>query len=100
MANIIRLLRFNYLSNATGKTRSTIYRDIKVGLLPPPVKIGGDRSAWPEHEIDAINRARIAGKTDEQIKQLVSQLVEARAWADTELQTANHIAFGNVNAKQ
>lgn len=78
MADIIKLLRFNALADVTGKTRSTIYRDIKSGLLTPPVKIGGDRSAWPAHEIDAINRARVAGKTDEEIKNLVSELKAAR----------------------
>jgi prophage regulatory protein len=81
MGDIVKLLRFSSLAEATGKSRSSIYRDIKVGLLPPPVKIGGDRSAWPAYEIDAINRARIAGKSDDQIKQLVSELVDARSRA-------------------
>jgi prophage regulatory protein len=78
MAEIIKLLKFNSLSEAVGKTRSSIYRDIKAGLLTPPIKIGGDRSAWPSNEIDAINRARIAGKSDSEIKQLVTELIDAR----------------------
>ena len=43
-----------------------------------PVKIGGDRSAWPQNEIDAINKARISGKSDAEIKQLVIELEAAR----------------------
>lgn len=35
-----------------GRGRSTIYRDVELGRLPKPVKIGG-RLYWAEAEIDA-----------------------------------------------
>lgn len=35
-----------------GRGRTTIYRDIEAGRLPPPIRLGG-RNYWPEAEIDA-----------------------------------------------
>jgi prophage regulatory protein len=46
--------------------------------MTKPVRIGRAAVGWPASEVDAINRARIAGKTDEQIRALVQQLHEAR----------------------
>ncbi|MGZ8184414.1 MAG: helix-turn-helix transcriptional regulator [Methylobacter sp.] len=78
MADLIRLLRLPAVKQATGKSRTTIYRDIQKGLMSRAVKIGGDRSAWPANEIEAINKARIAGKSDDEIKKLVVSLEAAR----------------------
>ena len=72
------LYRRPIVEQATGYTRSTIYRKIKAGLFTKPVQIGGDRVAWPANEIEAINRARIAGKSDDDIKALVAELEAAR----------------------
>lgn len=72
------LVRLPILKEATGKSRTTIYRDIEKGVMTRPVKIGGDRSAWPQSEVEAINKARIAGKSDAEIKQLVVELHAAR----------------------
>ena len=35
-----------------GRGRTTIYRDVELGRLPKPVKIGG-RLYWAEADIDA-----------------------------------------------
>lgn len=72
------LLRRPVVEQATGYSRSTIYREIKRGLFTKPVEIGGTRVAWPANEVDALNKARIAGKTADQIKQLVIELEAAR----------------------
>lgn len=72
------LLRRAAVEHMTGDSRSTIYRKINAGLFIKPVQIGGDRSAWPQNEVEAINKARIAGKSDEDIKQLVIELHAAR----------------------
>jgi len=71
-------LRLPEVCRRTGKPRSTVYRDIKDGLLPPPVRIGDRASAWPDNEIDAVNQARLAGVSGEEIKQLVAALVRER----------------------
>ena len=73
------LYRRPIVEQATGDSRSTIYRKIKQGLFTKPVQIGGERVAWPADEVTAINQARIAGKSDEEIKQLVIELEAARA---------------------
>jgi prophage regulatory protein len=72
------LLRRPIIEQSTGDSRSTIYRKIKKGLFTKPVNIGGDRVAWPANEVQAINQARIAGKSDTEIKQLVVELEAAR----------------------
>ena len=72
------LYRRPVVEQAMGKTRSTLYRDIKKGVLTKPVSIGGDRVAWPANEIQAINQARIAGKSDNEIMALVIELEALR----------------------
>ncbi|WP_240908374.1 helix-turn-helix transcriptional regulator [Sutterella wadsworthensis] len=63
----------------TALARSTFYAYIAQGLLPPPIKLGERASAWLVSEIVAVNKARILGKMNEEIKALVSSLVEARS---------------------
>lgn len=58
----------------TRKTKSPLYADIKSGVFPRPVKLGLRSAAWPVDEVEAINRARIAGATDEQLRDLVTRL--------------------------
>jgi prophage regulatory protein len=58
---------------------STLYQQIRDGLFTPPVRMGANSSAWPEHESDAILRARIAGRSDAEIRELVSRLVADRS---------------------
>jgi prophage regulatory protein len=78
LTTLIVLMRLDSVKQATGKSRSTIYRNIKAGLFTKPVQIGGERVAWPSNEIQAINQARIAGKSDSDIKKLVISLELAR----------------------
>lgn len=75
------LYRRPIVEQATGKSRSTIYREIKKGLFTKPVSIGGYCVAWPANEIEAINKARIAGKSDDDIRKLVIELEAARGAA-------------------
>jgi len=42
------------------------------------IKIGERASAWPESEIAAINAARIAGKSNDEIRRLVADLEQQR----------------------
>ncbi|UZR27875.1 helix-turn-helix transcriptional regulator [Methylococcus mesophilus] len=60
-----------------GQSRSAWHRDIQAGLAPKPIKLGVS-SRWPSDEIDALVRARIAGKSTDEIRELVRQLHEAR----------------------
>lgn len=62
------------------RSKSGIYQDIANELFVPPVKVGRS-SAWPVHEVDAIIAARVAGKSDDEIRALVKSLVVARTAA-------------------
>ena len=72
------LYRRPIVEQVTGYSRSNLYRKIKAGLFVKPIPIGGERVAWAANEIAAINKARIAGKSDEEIKALVIELELAR----------------------
>lgn len=72
---LIKLERALYLSAIS---RSTFYQNIKLGLMTPPVSLSVHSVAWPEHEIDAINKARVASKSDAEIKLLVLDLIDQR----------------------
>ena len=61
----------------TGARSSKFHDLIKKGLMVPPVHIGKS-ARFPLHEINAICAARVAGHTDEQIKNLVTELVTNR----------------------
>jgi prophage regulatory protein len=61
-----------------GKGRSAIYEDMRTGMFVHSVKLGARAVGWPADEVRAINAARIAGKSDEQIRALVHDLEAAR----------------------
>ena len=44
----------------------------------PPIKLGGGRVAWLQNEVQAIIQARIVGKSEDEIKELVIQLQAMR----------------------
>lgn len=74
------ILRRKSVQEQVGLGRSSLYARIKEGLFPRPVKLGGGQLVgWPAHEIAAINGARIAGKTDGEIRVLVRDLEAKRA---------------------
>lgn len=73
------LLKRKRVEAASGKPCSTLYESIAKGLFPKPVKIGARAVAWPADEVEAVNAARIAGKSDEEVRALVARLEAARA---------------------
>ena len=49
----MRYLNFSDLQSKLGnRSRSSIYRDLELGRIPRPIKIGS-RLYWPEADIDA-----------------------------------------------
>jgi len=48
----ISLQRLPTVKERTGKSRSTIYAEMKEGAFPKPVKIGKRSVAWPSNVID------------------------------------------------
>ena len=65
----------------TGVSRSTTYLRIAQGLWPTPVRLGPRCVGWPSREVAALNSARIAGNSDEEIRALVKKLETARTAA-------------------
>ena len=55
-----RILRLPQVVDATGETRSTIYKRISQAEFPRPVRLGAKSVGWVEEEIAAYNEARIA----------------------------------------
>jgi len=72
------ILRIPAVKSESGLSRSTIYLRIAEGLWTRPVRLGARAVGWPSDEVAAINAARIAGKTDEEIRALVEKLEAAR----------------------
>ncbi len=66
------------VEDTSGYSRSTLYLRISQGLWTRPVSLGPRAVGWPAGEVAALNAARIAGKTDEEIRALVTQLEAAR----------------------
>jgi prophage regulatory protein len=69
-----RLLKLPEVKSRTSKGRTKIYEEVKEGLFPRQIALTARSVAWPDYEIEAINRARIAGKADGEIKELVKRL--------------------------
>jgi len=68
------IFRLPAVRSETGLSRSTLYLRISQGLWPKPVRLGARAVGWPAREVAAVNAARIAGKTDEEIRALVVKL--------------------------
>lgn len=66
------ILRIQAVKNETGhRSHASIYTAIRAGLFPKGVLIGQRAKGWPDYEISAINAARIAGKSDSEMRDLV-----------------------------
>jgi prophage regulatory protein len=75
------ILRLPAVKARFGRSRSSTYADIKSGLFVSPILIGARAVGFPENEVNAIIAARIAGKSDDEIRQLVVKLEAARKTA-------------------
>jgi prophage regulatory protein len=59
---------FGYRSNAS------VYKAIRSGLFTRGVAIGQRAKGWPDYEVNAIVESRVAGATDDELKELVRRL--------------------------
>ena len=74
----LKFIRKPELLSMLGLSNSTLYNRINDGLLPPAISLGKRAVGYLAHEIDQVFAAMIAEATQEQIKALVKQLIEAR----------------------
>ncbi len=68
------IYRLPAVKTESGLSRSTLYLRITQGLWTRPISLGGRTVGWPSCEVAALNAARIAGKTDDEIRALVQKL--------------------------
>lgn len=74
------ILRMPAVKAETGhRSHASIYNAINAGLFVKPVKIGERSVGWPDDEVKAICAARIAAKSDDEIRELVNHLHAKRA---------------------
>ena len=59
-----RLLRREEVEERTGLARTTIYRKMREGSFPEPLKVGARAVRWPASEIDTwlAGRPRASGE--------------------------------------
>lgn len=74
----VPILRVPVTAQLRGRSRSGHYADIQAGLFTPPIKIGRRASGHPENEVAALIDATIAGKSPDELRELVNELVAAR----------------------
>ena len=72
------ILRLPAVKAESALSRSTVYLRISQGLWTKPISLGGRAVGWPASEVAALNAARIAGKTDDEVRVLVRQLESDR----------------------
>jgi prophage regulatory protein len=62
----------------SGLSKSNIYNKVKDGTFPPTISLGDRAVGFVSHEIDSVLQAMIEEQTYEQLKQLVSELIQQR----------------------
>ncbi len=73
------MLRMPAVKKETGhRSHASIYSAIKDGLFTRPVSIGQRAVGWPSDEVEAINRAKIAEKSEAEIRELINRLHSKR----------------------
>lgn len=60
------------------RSRSSHFRDIKNGLCTTSIKVGPNSAVWLRNELETLRSAVIAGKSEDEIRLLVSELHDAR----------------------
>lgn len=73
------LLRDHEVAARLGMARSTTWECVRAGTLTPPIRRGPKWSRWPSAEIDRIEAAITAGASDDELRELVKELTEARS---------------------
>jgi prophage regulatory protein len=69
------ILRLPEVKRVLGhRADASVYNAIRAGLFTTGVAIGQRAQGWPDYEAQAIATARVAGKTDADIRELVTAL--------------------------
>ena len=60
------------------RSRSSHFRDIEDGLCTTSIKVGPNSIVWLRNELETLRSAVIAGKSEDEIRQLVRELHRKR----------------------
>lgn len=74
----IQIIKQPQLLKQFAFSKSTLFTQINQGLMPKPISLGSRAVGYLQHEVDSVLSARIAGKNNEQIKELVKSLMAKR----------------------
>ncbi len=72
------LLKDTEVAASLGMARSSVWGCAREGTLTAPIRRGPKWSRWPSGEIDRIEAAIIGGASDDELRELVRDLTEAR----------------------
>ena len=73
------ILRLPEVKRVLGhRADASVYNAIRDGLFTSGVAIGQRAKGWPDYEVQAVAHARVAGKSEDQIKELVRSLHQRR----------------------
>ncbi|WP_367026232.1 AlpA family phage regulatory protein [Methylococcus sp. ANG] len=76
-----RIVRPADAARLSGIPRSSLYWRINRGTFPPAVKLGPRSSGFLLDEVEAVIDAHVAGRSIDEIKALVRQIVAERGVA-------------------
>lgn len=78
LTNFTQIIRRPDVLNMTGWSKSTLYNRINKGLFIEPISLGARSVGFPLLEAEQIINYMIAGKSQEEIRQFVTELVNNR----------------------
>lgn len=79
MVSTQRIMRLPEVLKTVGLSRSTLYKQISIGLFPAQISLGARAKGWLSQEVEALIEARASGATDDSIKKLLNALLEQRS---------------------
>lgn len=77
----VQFIKISTVLHQSALSKSTLYSKIQAGLFPPPCSIGARAVAWLQGEVDTVLAAMVAGKSDNEMRALVADLVAKRKLA-------------------
>lgn len=69
------ILRLPEVKRVLGhRSDASVYNAIRAGLFTTGIAVGQRAKGWPDYEAQAVATARVAGKSDAEIRELVKAL--------------------------
>lgn len=76
---MIQILRKPEVLRLVGIGKTSLDKSVQDGFFPKPVRLIGARAVgWPSDEVEAVIRHRIAGHSNDEMRELVKRLETRR----------------------